>query len=281
MSSSLKISVVRSSTSSATDVPAMATDSLASSAIEAAAYLPFWIDGEILGRVRREFGPALLEAGAVEEAEVGLRLRDQGFSGPRRSRLLQGLAVQLRNAGLIADWRNELCSVLNAAGAEVARCERGAFCTLGIQNRAVHVNGHLADGRIWVARRSQLKRADPGMLDNVAAGGVSAGETLRACAMRELWEEAGVPRELATRVDFPGMSLHSVRETRFGLHDELVIVADVLLPAGFVPLGRDGEVEHFLCMTRDEVERALERGEFTVEAALSMREFLARTAARD
>jgi hypothetical protein len=59
-----------------------------------------------------------------------------------------------------------------------------------------------------------------------------------------------------------------------------VIVADVPLPAGFVPLGRDGEVEQFICMTRDEVDAALERREFTVEAALSMREFLDRTATR-
>ncbi len=267
---------MRSSTSSGTDAAAAGAAPAASDEGSGSSYLPFWIDGEILGRVRRDLGPALLEAGAVEAGDVGLRLRDQGFSNPRRSRLLQGLAVQLRGAGLIADWRNELCSVLNSAGAEVARCERGAFRTLGIQNRAVHVNGHLADGRIWVARRSQLKRADPGMLDNVAAGGVSAGESLRSCAMRELWEEAGVPRELASKVEFPGMSIRSVRETRFGLHDELVIVADVALPAGFVPLGRDGEVEHFLCMTRDEVEGALERREFTVEAALSMREFLDR-----
>jgi 8-oxo-dGTP pyrophosphatase MutT (NUDIX family) len=94
--------------------------------------------------------------------------------------------------------------------------------------------------------------------------------------MRELWEEAGVPRSIASRVEFPGVSLHSVRETRFGLHDERVIVADVALPEGFVPLGRDGEVEQFLCMRREEVEAALERHEFTVEAGLSMREFLDR-----
>jgi hypothetical protein len=173
---------VRSSTSSGTE--ALPADGLARAGEsgEGAGYLPFWIGGERLGNVRHDLHAALLGAGAVEEAEVGLRLRDEGFSSPRRSRLLQGLAVQLRSAGLIGDWRNELCSVLNAAGDEVARCERGAFRTLGIQNRAVHVNGYLADGRIWVARRSQLKRADPGMLDNVAAGGVSAGESLRSCA---------------------------------------------------------------------------------------------------
>lgn len=242
-----------------------------------AQYLPLTIAGEPLGRVRRDVAPAVLEAGAAEPTADGLALRDRGFTLARRSRLLQSLAVQLRNRGLIADWRNELCAVLDAGGNEVARCERGAFRTLGIQNRAVHVNGHRADGRVWVARRSQLKRADPGMLDNVAAGGISAGESLRSAAMRELWEEAGVPRSIASRVEFPGVQLRSVRETRFGLHDERVIVADVLLPESFVPLGRDGEVEHFICMRRDEIEAALARGEFTVEAGLSMREFLDRT----
>jgi GTP pyrophosphokinase len=62
----------------------------------------------------------------------------------------------------------------------------------------------------------------------------------------------------------------------FDLRALRVIVADVQLPDGFVPLGRDGEVEHFICMRRDQVEQALERDEFTVEAGLSMREFLGR-----
>jgi 8-oxo-dGTP pyrophosphatase MutT (NUDIX family) len=239
-------------------------------------YLPLWIGGAILGRVRSDIGETLARHPAVVAAEIGLRLQDYGFSRAARSRLLQSVALHLRQAGLIADWRNERCAVVDAEGRELARCERGAFRTLGIQNRAVHVNGYRPDGLIWVARRSQLKRADPGMLDNLAAGGVSAGETPRRCAIRELWEEAGVPRRLAARVDFPGMFIRSLRETRFGMHDEQVIVADVLLPADFQPTGRDGEVEEFLRMTRAEVEAALAGGAFTVEAALAMREFLDR-----
>lgn len=239
-------------------------------------YLPLWIGGAILGRIRSDLAEALLRHSGVREAEIGLSLQDEGFSRAARSRLLQSVALHLRQEGLIADWRNEHCSVLDHEGRELARCERGAFRTLGIQNRAVHINGYRPDGLVWVARRSQLKRADPGMLDNLAAGGVSAGETPRRCAIRELWEEAGVPRRLAMRVDFPGMFIHSLRETRFGMHDERIIVADALLPADFQPTGRDGEVGEFLCMTRDQVDTALAGGEFTVEAALAMREFLDR-----
>jgi 8-oxo-dGTP pyrophosphatase MutT (NUDIX family) len=212
----------------------------------------------------------------VEAAEVGLRLRDAGVSRPVRSRRLQALAERLRARGWIADWRNELCAVLDENGVELARCERGLFRTLGLQNRAVHINGYRSDGRLWVARRSLKKRADPGMLDNLAAGGVGAGESLRRTAMRELWEEAGVPVALARKVDFPGMVIRSLRETRYGVHDEWVIVADILLPDDFEPSGRDGEVQEFMCLPVEAVQAALERGEFTVEAALATREWLQR-----
>ena len=240
-------------------------------------YLPLWIGGAIRGRVRGDVVPILRTAPEIESAEIGLRLRGSSdATAAARSAALQAVARRLDAAGLIADWRDEDSLLLDERGVELARCERGVFRTLGLQNRAVHVNGWRADGRLWIARRSALKRADPGKLDNLAAGGVSAGETPRRCALRELWEEAGVPLALARRVDFPGMVIRSLRETTFGLHDELVIVADLALPDGFEPAGRDGEVESFVCLEREAVEAALAAGEFTVEAALATRESLDR-----
>lgn len=247
----------------------------------AAGYLPLWIGGAIRGRVRRDIAATLRTMPEIAEAEVGLRL--VAPDGPRgkaaRSRALQSVARRLDALGLIADWRDEPSALLDEEGDELARCERGAFRTLGLQNRAVHVNGWCPDGRLWVARRSARKRADPGKLDNLAAGGVGAGESARDCAIREAWEEAGVPRRLARAVDFPGMVIRSLRETRFGVHDELVIVADLGLPEGFEPVGRDGEVESFRRMTVVEVEIALAAGEFTVESALATRESIARRSA--
>jgi 8-oxo-dGTP pyrophosphatase MutT (NUDIX family) len=239
-------------------------------------YVPLWIGGAIRGRVRRDLLDLLRGMPEIADAPVGLALRDLGLAGPGRNRLLQRLARRLRAAGVVADWRDEQSSILDEQGREVARCERGVFRTLGIRNRAVHVNGFLPDGRIWVARRSQRKRSDPGMLDNIAAGGVGAGETLRRCAARELWEEAGVPAWRARRVHFPGMAILSLREVRFGLHDEQVVVADLELSSRFEPIGRDGEVAEFLCLERADVLRRLDAGEFTIEAALAMRDFLQR-----
>ena len=239
-------------------------------------YLPLWIGGEIRGRVRTDLVDrvaALPEMGSVES---GLRLKDDQFDVRARSAALQSVAVQLRKLGLIADWRNELCAVLDTRAEELARCERGLFRTLGLQNRAVHINGVRADGRLWVSRRSALKRADPGKLDTLAAGGVLAGESFRRCAIRELWEEAGVPRELAREIDFPGVIIRSLREATFGIHDQQVIVADLLLDEHFEPVGRDGEVQEFLCLDADAVRAALDGGEFTVEAALATRECLER-----
>ncbi|MBM4233193.1 MAG: DUF4743 domain-containing protein [Gammaproteobacteria bacterium] len=241
-------------------------------------YVPFWLGGAIRGRVRGDVAQVLAELPGIEAADLGFRLSELGVSRSARSRALQQLAQGLHRKGLIADWRNELSAVLDDDGAEIARCERGVFCTLGLQNRAVHVNGYRVDGRVWVARRSEMKRADPGKLDNLAAGGVSAGESARRTALREAWEEAGVPAGLARRIDFPGMIIRSLRETTFGMHDQLVIVADLELPLAFEPIGRDGEVSEFLSLSVAEVEVALAGGEFTVEAALALRESLDRRA---
>ena len=150
-------------------------------------YRPLWIANAIRGRIRRDLEPMVADLPELELADHGWRLCERGDSRSERSRLLQSAAQGLRKLGLIADWRNERSALLDQAGIELARCERGVFRTLGLQNRAVHINGYRADGRLWIARRSAQKRADPGKLDNLAAGGVSAGESVRRAALRELW----------------------------------------------------------------------------------------------
>ena len=209
---------------------------------------------------------------------TGFSLRDDGLAAADRSELLQEAARRLRTAGLVPGWRDEHCALLDDEGNELARFERGAFRTLGLQNRAVHVNGFLPDGRLWIARRSARKASSPNKLDNVAAGAIAAGEQPEDCAVRELWEEAGVAGELAALTVFPGISIRSLRPLRHGIHDEIILCADLELPVEFVPECQDGEVAEFLCMTRDEVRAALAAREFSVEAGLVVSDWLARHA---
>lgn len=244
-------------------------------------YRPLWIAGEARGQIREDVLPVIETLAAIEVFSQGLRLREDredAASRHSRSEALQSVALALRAQGLIADWRDEFCALLDEHGEELARCERGAFRTLGLQNRSVHVNGYLPDGRLWVARRSQRKKADPGKLDNLAAGAVTAGESPLEAAVRELWEEAGVPAALATGMVMLSTRIHSLRETQFGVHDEIVLVADIELPEDFVPEGQDGEVEAFFCWLPAEVRAAMARGEFTREAELSIQASLARRA---
>jgi 8-oxo-dGTP pyrophosphatase MutT (NUDIX family) len=206
----------------------------------------------------------------------GFALRDAGMSVTARSALLQEAALRLRAAGLVPGWRNEACALVDESGLELARFERGVFRTLGLQNRAVHVNGFRADGRLWIARRSALKLTAPGKLDNFAAGAIAAGETPAACAHRELWEEAGVPADLSAGVVFTGSELRSLRPLAQGYHDEILLCAALELPAGFRPACRDGEVAEFLCLEPAEVHAALRAGEFSIEAALVLADWFAR-----
>lgn len=213
----------------------------------------------------------------VEESAAGFALRDAGQDAAGRSDMLQQLALRLRAAGLVPGWRNELCELLDEDGRELARFERGAFRTLGLRNRAVHVNGCLPDGQLWIARRAAHKASSPNKLDNMAAGAITAGESPAQCAVRELWEEAGVPAEIAMLTRFTGGHVTSLRTLRHGVHDEVILCADLPLPEGFRPTCQDGEVAEFMCMDRAAVSGAILDGEFSVEAGLVVRDWLART----
>lgn len=238
---------------------------------------PLWVAGTLHGRIIEAVGLELARLPDIFiSSPEGFQLRDEGLGAEARGELLQRAALALRDAGLVPGWRDELCILFGGEDTELARFERGAFRTLGLQNRAVHVNGFRADGRQWVARRSADKLSSPNMLDNMAAGAITAGESPQDCALRELWEEAGVSGELASEVKFSGHQLRSLRPLPHGVHDELILCADLLVPNNFRPVCQDGEVAEFLGMQPHEARAALRAGEFSVEAAMVVRNWLER-----
>jgi 8-oxo-dGTP pyrophosphatase MutT (NUDIX family) len=194
-----------------------------------------------------------------------------------RSALLQTALQACQARGWVHGWREEAfafwdhdCMTPPDDGRPPALVvERAGFRFLGMRSHAVHINGFTQDGRLWVGRRSSTKATDPGLLDNVTAGGLPAGETPLECAQRELREEAGaVVRDLHAL-----QACGSVRTARMdigGWHDESLLVYNWLCPVDWIPHNQDGEVSEFACSSpRETLERIL-AGEFTHDAVASL-----------
>ena len=197
-----------------------------------------------------------------------------------RSRALAEFAKQLYELGYVTGWRNEKfsywedhvigtgpqclepTSLLPAA----FEMERSAFRFFGLRSHAVHVNGFTNEGHMWCGRRALTKPTDPGMLDNVAAGGLPVGESLQTCAVREMAEEAGLSETLALTAVSDG-HVSSCRVVATGWHHETLWVYNLLVPPDVTPVNQDGEVSEFACLSPKQVVDAIASDAFTVDAA--------------
>ena len=194
---------------------------------------------------------------------------------------LTELANRLRQGGFIPGWRNEEFSWIDQNGHAYFRLERAAFRALGLRSNASHINGYTKEGNLWLGRRSESKRTDPGLLDNLAAGGISADETPWVCAVRELWEEAGVPAQLANHIT-PAGKVHMRRPIiGGGFHDEQLFIYDLLLTSNFIPTNHDGEVSSFIEISLAEAAARILADEFTTDAAFVTADFILRSSKSD
>lgn len=241
----------------------------------------------------------------------GLELHWDGFdcNADLRSARLQAVLEAARAQGLLVGWRNERFSfwsthdnsntIINPAAAQpwqgrnalqaaevsahlpapdtpyFLSVERSGFRFLGMMSHAVHINGFTPRGHLWCARRAQGKATDPGMLDNITAGGLPTGESALECALRELQEEAGITPVQPQALIHAGSiriarTVHPQSTEPQGYHDELLQVFNLTVPDTMQPQNRDGEVAEFLCLSPHEVMQRIARGEFTVDAAAAL-----------
>lgn len=182
-------------------------------------------------------------------------------------------------------WRGEQLAVLGDQGQRLGSVERGAVRPLGIATRAVHLVGQTPDGRVWVQQRALDKSNDPGQWDTLVGGMVSAQDELGTALARETWEEAGlVIGDLqalthggAVRVQRPtadagdganDSGIDAGIDARIGYMVETIDWFHCTVPDGMAPVNQDGEVAQFKLLTHAELAASLQRGEFTLEAAL-------------
>ena len=160
---------------------------------------------------------------------------------------LPQLAQTLAGQGLCR-WRNEAFDVrATDDGPVLSRIDRGALPLFGIRAAGVHLNGLVQrqDGlHLWVARRAADKHLDPGKLDHIVGGGVSAGMTPLDTLLKEAAEEAAMPADLAAQA-VPVAELSYAMERDEGLRIDRLFCYDLMLPESFIPQAADGEVESF------------------------------------
>ena len=192
------------------------------------------------------------------------------------SQSLYQLADTMRTGGFIPGWRNEDFAWLDQNGHKYFRLERAAFRTFGFRSMATHINGYTKANTLWLGRRSETKQTDPGKLDNIAAGGITADETPWISARRELWEEAGIPEKIAEDIT-PVGRIHMRRPiVGRGFHDELLYIYDLELADHFVPSNYDGEVSGFIEISLAEAAARILADEFTSDAAFVTADFILR-----
>ncbi|WP_294769234.1 NUDIX domain-containing protein [uncultured Rhodoferax sp.] len=232
---------------------------------------------QALGWLRPERA-ALLQAGLDGCAWEGADLvwDCTHWDGATRSARLQAFLRRCQAQGLLPGWRDEAfafwfdgCPEPAPDQAPLLSVERAGFRFLGLMSHAVHLNGFTPEGALWCGRRSANKATDPGLLDNVTAGGLPAGESPLDCARRELWEEAGLHWPQDGSPHNAGW-VRTRRAEPEGWHDESLLVINLTLQAQQRPHNQDGEVQEFLCLEAPEVLRRLQAGEFTLDAAASL-----------
>lgn len=201
---------------------------------------------DVLRRIPGMLGDGPQDAPVAPVAPDAVTLLPACTTFETRSAALATLARQLADAGHVRGWRNELFAVTPSLAAPAfAVVERAAARFLGLLTFASHMNGIIAGERaMWISRRSETKSVDPGMWDNLVAGGMPHGSHPLETLIRECDEESGIPPDLAGRAAPHGV-IEVRREIPEGVQWEHVYIYDLTLPPDFVPVNRDGEVaEH-------------------------------------
>jgi 8-oxo-dGTP pyrophosphatase MutT (NUDIX family) len=224
-------------------------------------FVPFFFERARIGWLRPELAARLSAWPKVFRSNAdAVHLLDKNRLAP----VVEALAAD----GFIPGWRNERYAV--EGGFEI---ERAAARPFGLTTHAVHLNG-IAENRMWLARRAASKAIDPGMLDNLVGGGIAVGFSVAETLLKEAWEEAGIPAELARRATRGGTA-RVLREVPEGVQSEVIHVYDLELPQSFRPQNQDGEVSEFRLLPFSEIEKL----DLTYEASLAAKDYFSRKTA--
>ena len=244
-------------------------------------FVPFYTDGQLVGRVRRSFREQLAgypDLFHVSDNQIKLHERLSGYA--ERTEAMAAMMAQLVADGRHAYLMGEPYPVTPAGREQVLfEIDRTASSLFGLRTFGQHINGYVLDGDellMWVARRAEDKRTFPGMLDQIVAGGLPVAVSLQENLEKECYEEAGIPRNLARQAVPVGALSYNVDNVK-GYKYDILYCYDILLSGDFVPECTDGEVDEFMLQPVSEVMRAVvETDRFKPNCNLVVIDFLLR-----
>ncbi|GAA6232861.1 nudix hydrolase 20, chloroplastic-like [Lates japonicus] len=201
----------------------------------------------------------------------------------KRSEAVDAVLQTLRQESslfCLKGWRDEKYSVMpKFSDPPLMWMERAATSLFGVKRYGVHVNGYTVSDTgevsMWLARRSPTKQTYPGLLDNVAAGGLSAGVGIKHTLVKECQEEACIPAATAEKA-CPVTTVSYTYEDEEGVFPESQFIFDLELPPKFKPRVGDGEVQHFYLLPIDKVKELLATDDFKPNSAMVVLDFLIR-----
>uniref|UniRef100_A0A8D2ZLL8 Nudix hydrolase domain-containing protein n=1 Tax=Scophthalmus maximus TaxID=52904 RepID=A0A8D2ZLL8_SCOMX len=247
--------------------------------------LRFEIDGLQVGWIPPHVAPLLTRYPEVFSPPHGgaVALCPGLDSYGRRSEAVDAVLRSLRREGSLTclqGWRDEKYSVMaKFSDPPLMWMERAATCLFGVKRYGVHINGYTVSDSgevsMWLARRSPTKQTYPGLLDNLAAGGLSAGLGIKHTLVKECQEEACIPAAIAEKAR-PVTTISYTYEDEEGVFAESQFVYDLELPLEFKPRVGDGEVQEFYLLPMDKVKELLVTDDFKPNCAMVALDFLIR-----
>ena len=248
---------------------------------DASRFIPFRIDGLVVGQMRPAFAERLKpwpEVFHVREQGVDLTLPAGTLQ--ERSRPVAEVLVELVEQGVITHLHGEPYVATPGGRDEgLLLIDRTAAPYFGIRAFGQHVNGFVRRGavlEVWAGRRSRDRKNYPGKLDNMVAGGLPYGIGMEENLYKECREEAGITPELAARAHQVGILTYNA-ETEKGFKPDTLFCYDLELPEDFVPRCTDGEVECFYRWPAEEVlQRVRDNDDYKLNCNLVVIDFLVR-----
>ncbi|XP_007427870.1 nudix hydrolase 20, chloroplastic-like isoform X2 [Python bivittatus] len=251
--------------------------------------LPFMVDGQQVGYVPPAVAKCLHQYPTVFSVSQGdatppqLELNKQLTSHGQRTAAVQRVLKELKAQQAfpcLKGWRNEMYNVMPYfCDTPFFSMERAATPLLGVKRYGAHLNGYTwqnGEMHMWLARRALNKPTYPGLLDNLAAGGISSELGIRETLIKECQEEACIPASLATLSKAVGTISYTYEGSDGGIYPECQFVFDLELPEEFMPQVGDGEVQEFYLWSLDKVREAIGSSDFKPNCAMVALDFLIR-----